>query len=125
MSIDWTPIVNSAIVAAAGIISASGMVAAAYIRSRVKNQNVADALVRAETMGAGIAHDALTSAVSKGAPDWAAAKQVAISEGVAGVKRELATDITPTAVAAALAPLLAADPSVPAGPTNSTVHQGA
>ena len=116
---DWNPIVEAAVSGAALVISASAAVAANYIRSHVKNVEIASAVVRAETMAAGIAHDALTTAVSNGAPDWAAAKRVAIAEGVAGVQRELATDVTPLAVAAALAPMLAADPTVPAGPASS------
>jgi hypothetical protein len=114
---DWTPLEEAFVGAAATIITASAAVAAAYIRSSVKDKAIAEALVRTETMAAGIAHDSLTTAMANGAPDWAAAKQIAIEEGVAGVKQELAQDITPLAVAAALAPLLAVDPSVPAGTT--------
>ena len=112
---DWTPIEIAFIGAAATVISASAAVAAGYIRAHVRNQEAAAVIVRTETMAAGIAHDALTTAVANGVLDWAAAKQVAIREGIVGVQRELAMDVTPLAVAAALAPMLAANPSVPSG----------
>ena len=115
---DWTPIEQAAITAAAAILAASGAVVAAYIRSHVKDQAAAAALTRAEQIGAGIAHDALTTAVANGAPDWAAAKRVAIQEGTAVAQQELAS-VTPVGIAAGLAGLLAMDPSAPAGPASS------
>lgn len=119
---DWTPIENAAVLAAAGIVSACGVVAASYIRSHVKNVQLRADLADAATLGAGVAYDALTSAVAKGhAPDWSAAKQVAITEGTAAANKELSTDISPVQVASALANLLAKDPSVPAGSASTTV----
>lgn len=110
---NWTFIETAFIGTAATITSASAAVAAGYIRSHVRNQEAAAVIIRAETMAAGIVHDALTTAVANGVPDWTAAKQVAIREAVAGVQRELTMDVTPLAVAAGLAPVLAANPPVP------------
>ena len=115
---DLAPLEAAAITAAATIISASAAVVAGYIRSHVRNVDLASALSSAATLGAGIAHDSLTSAVANGAVDWNAAKATAIASGTAAAQR-LAAGVTAESVTAALAPLLAVDPSVPAG-TGST-----
>ena len=111
---DWTPVTQAAITAAATIVSAAGLVIAAYIRTYVKNEALAAILIKAEKVGAGVAHDSLITAVAKGAPDWGAAKRVAVAEGTAAAQ-SLVASVTTDGVLAALAPLLAVDPSVPAG----------
>ena len=116
---DWSPIEQAAITAAAGIISASGVVIATYVAAHVHNAKVAALLTRAIQLGAGVAHDALTTAIAKGGtPDWVAAKQAAIAEGT-DAARSLVSSVNADDVRAALASLLAPDPSVPAGPAPS------
>lgn len=111
---DMLPLEQAVITAAAAIVSACGVVVASYIRAHVKNSAAQSALAEAVALGAGIAHDALTTAVSRGTPDWAAAKAVAIQQGTAAAQK-VAAQVTSQIVTAALAPLLAVDPSAPAG----------
>ena len=109
------PIEQAAVMGAAAIVSAAAAVAAGYIRSHIKNQMAADALATATTQAGAVAYDALTTAVANGqAPNWAAAKAKAITEATATVSADVGTVLSPVAVTAALAPLLAADPTVPA-----------
>ena len=116
---DFLPLEQALITAAATIVSASAVVVAAYIRSHVRNVEMAAGLDRAVMVGAGVAHDALTSAVAAGGKiDWNAAKAAAIASGTEAAQ-EIASGVTAEHVTAALAPLLAVDPSVPAG-TGST-----
>lgn len=123
---DWTPLENAAVLGAAGIVSACGVVAASYVRAHVKNVALRAAAADAATLGAGIAYDSLSSAVSQGkAPDWNAAKQTAIAEGTAAAAKEFATDLSPVAVASALSSLLAKDPTVPAGNASTAVATAA
>ena len=111
---DWTPLVDASITAAAGMITVCAPIATAYVASHLRNKQLAALTAGAVTVGAGIAHDALTTAVAQGAPDWAAAKHLAVARGLAAAK-QIADQVTAEDVTAGLSGLLAADPTVPAG----------
>ena len=102
-TVDWTPVEQAAISAAALIISASAAVAAAYIRSHVKGQATAAVEMKAVTVGAGIAAASLQAAVAKGAPDWTAARDTALAEGTAAT-RDVMETVTPVQIASPVAP---------------------
>ena len=113
---DWTPLEQAAVTAAATVITLATPLVAAWTAVHIRNQKVAALVLKAEALAAGVAHDSLTSAVARPGPlDWNAAKETAKIEGLAAAQAELGVIPSLAAVSAGLAVLLAPDASAPAG----------
>jgi hypothetical protein len=108
---DYSSLDQAAITLAATAITLGTPFLVAYARQHFKDAFVANAI----QAGGGVAYSSLVAAHANGAaPNWDAARQVAIADGVLAAETLAAQAVPAAAVAGALGGLLAADPTVSA-----------